>query len=55
MEKSGRSDLRQEGPAEMKGNLYKIVVRPATLYGLETVALTRKLEMELEVADLRVL
>ena len=41
--------------AEMKGNLYKTVVRPAMVYGLETVALTRKQEMELEVAELRML
>ena len=56
MEKSGRSDLRREAsrvPAKMKGKLYKTVVRPAMLYGLETVALTRKQEMELEVAGLR--
>ena len=56
MEKSGRSDLRQEGThGKMKGKLDKIVVRPAMLYGLETVALTRKQEMELEVAELRMI
>ena len=42
-------------PAKMKGKLYKTVVRPAILYGSETVALTRKQEMELEVAGLRML
>ena len=40
---------------EMEGKLYKTVVRPATLYSLETVALTRKQEMELEVVELRML
>ena len=39
--------------AEMKGKLYKTVLRPAMLHGLETVALTRRQEMELEVAELR--
>ena len=42
-------------PAEMKGKHYKTAVRPPVLYGLETVALTRKQEMELEVAELRML
>ena len=56
MEKCDRSDLRQEGvPVEMKGKLCKTVVRPAMLYDLETVALTRKQQMKLEVAELRML
>ena len=41
--------------AEMKAKLYKTVVRPAMLHGLETVALTRKQELELEVVELRML
>ena len=39
----------------MKGKLYKGVVRPAMMYGLETAALTRKQEMDLKVAELRML
>ncbi|XP_051787950.1 uncharacterized protein LOC127529167 [Erpetoichthys calabaricus] len=41
--------------ARVKGKVYRMVVRPAMLYGLETVALTRKQETELEVAELRML
>lgn len=33
----------------VKENIHKMVVRPAILYGLETVALTKKSEAELEV------
>ena len=29
-------------PARVKGKVYKVAVRPAMLYGLETVALTKK-------------
>jgi len=42
-------------PAEMKGRIYKTVVRPALMYGLETVALTKKQEAELEVAEMKML
>ena len=35
-----------------KGKVYKTVVRPAMLYGLETVPLTKKQEAELAVAQL---
>ena len=35
-----------------KGKFYKMVVRPAMLYGLETVPLTKKQEAELAVACL---
>ena len=41
--------------AKMKGKIYKTVVRPAMMYGLETVALTKRQEAELEVAELRML
>ena len=40
MEKSVRCDIRVS--AQMKGKVYKTVVRPAMLYGLETVALKKK-------------
>ncbi|KAI5087806.1 hypothetical protein C0J45_22295, partial [Silurus meridionalis] len=41
--------------ARMKGKVYRTVVRPAMLYGLETVALRKRQEMELEVAELKML
>ena len=36
-------------PARAKGKVYKVAVRPTMLYGLETVALTKRQETELEV------
>ncbi|XP_016321114.1 uncharacterized protein LOC107672441 isoform X3 [Sinocyclocheilus anshuiensis] len=42
-------------PARMKGKVYRTVVRPAMLYGLETVALRKRQEEELEVAELKML
>ena len=42
-------------PARVKGKLYKVVVRPSMLYGLETVALTKRQEAEMEVAELKML
>ena len=41
--------------ARVKGKVYKTVVRPAMLYGLEAVALTKRQEAELEVAELKML
>ena len=38
-----------------KGKVYKTVVRPAMLYGFETVPLTKKQEAELAVAELKML
>ena len=38
-----------------KGKVYKTVVRPAMMYGLETVPLTKKQEAELAVAELNML
>ena len=40
---------------EVKGKVYRTVVRPALLFGLETVATSKKQEAELEVAELRML
>ena len=37
-------------PARVKVKVYKVAVRPAMLYGLETVALTKRQEAEMEVA-----
>ena len=39
----------------VKGKVYKVAVRPAMLYGLETVALTKRQEAEMEVAELKML
>ncbi|KAF7704118.1 hypothetical protein C0J45_7434, partial [Silurus meridionalis] len=41
--------------ARVKGKVYRTVVRPAILYGLETVALSKRQEVELEVAELKML
>lgn len=38
-------------PVRMKGKVYQTVVRPATRYGLEMVALTKREEAELYVAE----
>ena len=35
--------------------MYRVAVRPAMLYGLETVALTKRQEAEMEVAELKML
>ena len=42
-------------PAIVKGKVYKVAVRPAMLYGLETVALTKRQEAEMEVTELKML
>ncbi|KAK3539824.1 hypothetical protein QTP70_013337 [Hemibagrus guttatus] len=41
--------------ARIKGKAYRTVVRPAMLYGLETVSLRKRQESELEVAELKML
>ncbi|KAK3506415.1 hypothetical protein QTP70_001190 [Hemibagrus guttatus] len=41
--------------ARIKGKVYRTVVRPAMLYGLETVSLKKRQESELEVAELKML
>ena len=41
--------------AKMKGKVYKTVLRPTMLYGLETVALGKRQEAELEVAEMKML
>ena len=40
-------------PARVIGKVYKVVVRPAMLHGFETVALTKRQEAEMEVAELK--
>ncbi|KAK3516274.1 hypothetical protein QTP70_008651 [Hemibagrus guttatus] len=41
--------------ARIKGKVYRTVVRPVMLYGLETVSLRKRQESELEVAELKML
>ncbi|KAK3561732.1 hypothetical protein QTP86_012988 [Hemibagrus guttatus] len=45
----------QKISARIKGKVYRTVVRPAMLYGLETVSLRKRQEAELEVAELKML
>ena len=42
-------------PARVKGKVYGSVVRPAMVYGLETVAVTKKQVEEMEVAEMKIL
>ena len=42
-------------PARVKGKVYSSVVRPAMVYGLETVAVTKKQVEEVEVAEMKML
>ncbi|KAK3557991.1 hypothetical protein QTP86_005620 [Hemibagrus guttatus] len=45
----------QKISARIKGKVYRTVVRPAMLYGLETVSLRKRQESEQEVAELKML
>ena len=42
-------------PARIKGKVYSSVVRPAMVYGLETVAVTKKQVEEIKVAEMKML
>ena len=42
-------------PARVKGKAYSSVVRPAMVYGLEMVAVTKKQVEEMEVAEMKML
>ena len=42
-------------PARVKEKVYSIVVRPAMVYELETVAVTKKQVEEMEVAEMKML
>ena len=42
-------------PARVKGKVYSSVVRPAMVYGLETVAVTKKQVEEMEVMEMKML
>ena len=37
----------------MKGKVYRVVVRPAMMYGIEVLAIGRRQEAELGVAELK--
>ena len=41
--------------AKVKGKLYQSVIRPAMLYGTETVAMTEKQVGKMEMAELKML
>ena len=42
-------------PARVKGKVYSSVVRPAMVYGLETVAVTKKQVEKMEIAEMKML
>ena len=42
-------------PARVKGKVYSSLVRPAMVYGLETVAVTKEHIEEMEVAEMKML
>ena len=42
-------------PARVQGKVYSSVVRSAMMYGLETVAVTKKQVKEMEVAEMKML
>ena len=47
--------IRQHNTARVKGKVYKVAVKPAMLYGLETVALTKRQQAEMEATELKLL
>ena len=42
-------------PTRVKGKVYSLMMRPAMMYGLETVAVTKKQVEEMEVAEIKML
>ena len=42
-------------PARVKGKVHSTVMRPAMVYGLETVAVTKKQVKEMKVAEMKML
>ena len=42
-------------PASVKGKVYSSAVRPAMMYGLETVAVRKKQVEEMEIAEMKML
>ena len=50
---SVRQDVDRKTTAKVKGKMYKSVVRPTMLYGMETVAVTERQMGKMEVAELK--
>ena len=58
---AGKNEWRKESgvicdkrlPAIVKGKVYSLMVRPPTVYGLETVVVTKKQVEEMEVAEMK--
>ena len=42
-------------PEKVKGKMYKTIVQPAMLYGMEAVAMTKSQERKMEVAEMKML
>ena len=55
LEESVWSVVRQEMNVNIKGKVYRTVVRPALMYGAETWTLKKAQEKKLEVAEMRML
>ena len=55
MEKSIGSNLRQRVPARVKEKVCSSMVRPAMVFGLETVEVTKKQVEEMKVAEMKML
>ena len=47
--------MRLENECEDQGKVYRTVVRPALMYGAETLALKKAQEKKLKVAEMRML
>ena len=41
-------------PVKLKGKVYRTVVRPAMIYGLETVPMKKSSEKKMEVTEMRI-
>ena len=55
MEKTSGIMCDRRLPARVKGKVHNSVVRPAMVYGLETVAVTKKQVKEMQVAEMKML
>ena len=54
LEEGVGSSVQQEFISKGKGKMYKSIVRPAMLYGMETVAVTERQVGKMEVAELKI-
>ena len=55
MRDGGRDGGKEGGSELVRESGMEVAVRPATLYGLESVALTKRQEAEMEVGELKML